>query len=291
MNRSSASISELVWERMCVEAYIYHSAVTTLFDGQLNLIEDTLVVLKKFNDRKSHEPSASPEIDVYQVKETDTQENSIIQSPVLGAPYNMFLFLVEGIRLVRTVYTGHLTDQIMVWARYYVVHRMQFTLEADYAHYNDSRRWIGKLYAVAIRLLFLYVISVLEYEYKNTNISGISSAWYTEMECTLGDARDLLIATEDDIDRTLGKFFLWPLAVIGAMVYDKHDISLVRNWFVRVIRKSSSSSTALVIRKVLEEEIWNHVDRTISPDGAHAVYTRGLSVMFNTNIMNHAAVL
>jgi Fungal specific transcription factor domain len=287
MNSNSTSTSQLVWERMCVEAYIYHSAVTTLFDGQLNLIEDTLMVLKKFQDRKSDEsPASSSEVDVYQPNEIDTQQKSVIQSPVLGAPYHMFLFLMEGIRLVRTISPGYVTDEIIVWSRYYEVHRMQFTLETDYACYNDSRRWIGKLYAVAIRLLFLYIVSVLGYG--STNASEICSVWYTEMECTLSEARNLLIATEDDIDRTWGKFFLWPLAIIGAMIYDEHGISLVNSWLYRVVKKSNSSS-ALVIRKVLEERIWNHANLNPSLNGASEVYTRGLSIMFNTDIMNHAA--
>ncbi|OKL60937.1 hypothetical protein UA08_03716 [Talaromyces atroroseus] len=250
---------------------------TGIAQGALRGTEDYLLatvlwlcVYEKFQGQKPHEPPASfLGLDVYPLKETDIHENYTIESPVLGAPYNMFLFLVEGIRLVRTLCPG-----------------MQSTLEADYACYSDSRRWIGKLYAVAIRLLFLYVISVLEYS--NAHISGISSMWYTEMECTLSEARNLLIATEDDVDRTWGKFFLWPLAIIGAMIYDDHGISLVKIWLDRVIRKSNHSS-ALVIRKVLEEQIWNHENHTSSPETTCEVYTRGLSIVFNTDIMNHTA--
>lgn len=306
MDCNSASTSELVWERMCVESYIYHSAVSTFFDGQLSVIEDSLVVLNKFQNRVlceaptwSSSSSSSSELSTYQIQNGDTQQY-MIQSPVLGAPYRMFFFLMEGIRLVRTATCpGHVTDDILVWSRYYEVHRAQLSLETDCARYSDSRRWIGKLYAVAIRLLFLYVISSAS-SGNSQRISEISSCaiWYTEMNNTLSEARSLLIETENDIDRTWGKFFLWPLAIIGAvMIQDKDDISLVRGWLDRVVRKSNHSSV-LIIRKVLEERIWED-GRTFTANAnpnANAleknnseVYTRGLSIMFNTDIMNHAA--
>ncbi|KAF4952080.1 hypothetical protein F66182_18454, partial [Fusarium sp. NRRL 66182] len=94
MDYRHASMSELIWERMCVESCIYHSAVTTLFDGQPNLIEDTLVVLKKFGSRIS---AALPDVHTLQTAlDGNTTPQAIIQSPVLGAPYHMFLFLMEG---------------------------------------------------------------------------------------------------------------------------------------------------------------------------------------------------
>jgi hypothetical protein len=279
-------MSELIWERMCVESYIYHSAVTTLFDGQANLIEDTLVVLQKFGSTVS---STLPEIETLQTAGIGdiVTPQSIIQSPVLGAPYHMFLFLMEGTQLARDIFLGSTTNEILAWSRYYEVQSMQFTLEetASY-YYGDSRRWIGKLYAVGIRLLFLYIISTSRYT-KNETFE-LDPSWYIEFDSTLSEARKLLITTGDDIDRTWGKFFLWPLAIIGAVLYDANDISLVRSWLDRVIRKSNSSSV-LVIRKVLEERIWSRMYTTDDESNVHRGYSQGLAIMLDTDVMNQAA--
>ncbi|KAI7973734.1 hypothetical protein EIK77_001797 [Talaromyces pinophilus] len=288
MDYRHASMSELIWERMCVESYIYHSAVTTLFDGQTNLIEDTLMVLKKFGSRMSAPFST---LDVFHKTdvEDDTapQPQSIIQSPVLGAPYHMFLFLMEGTQLARDITPGSVTDEILAWSRYCEVQNMQFTLEETASsYYCDSRRWIGKLYAVGIRLLFLYIVSAP----RDANDKGFEAGppWHTEFDSTLDEARKLLITTADDIDRTWGKFFLWPLAIIGAVLYEANDISLVRSWLDRVIRKSNSSSV-LVIRKVLEERIWTREHGTDDVINARRDYTQGLAIMLDANIMNQAA--
>lgn len=279
-------MSELIWERMCVESYIYHSAVTTLFDGQANLIQDTLVVLQKFGNTVS---STLPEVEGLQTVgiEDGVTPQSIIQSPVLGAPYHMFLFLMEGTQLARDIFPGSMTNETVAWSRYYEVQSMQFTLEetASY-YYGDSRRWIGKLYAVGIRLLFLYIISASR-STKNESFE-LDPSWYTEFDSTLNEARKLLITTGDDIDRTWGKFFLWPLAIIGAVLYDANDISLVRSWLDRVIRKSNSSSV-LVIRKVLEERIWSREYATDDESNVHQGYSQGLAIMLDTDIMNQAA--
>lgn len=279
-------MSELIWERMCVESYIYHSAVTTLFDGHANLIEDTFMVLKKFGSRMSA-PSSTLDVSQRTGVYNNTTSQSVIQSPVLGAPYHMFLFLMEGTQLARDISPGSVPDEILAWSRYYEVQNMQFTLEETASNYYcDSRRWIGKLYAVGIRLLFLYIISAS----RNTNDESLGPdlSWYREFESTLNEARKLLITTEDDIDRTWGKFFLWPLAIIGAVLYDASDILLVRSWLDRVIRKSNSSSV-LVIRKVLEERIWTREHGTDDVINALRGYRQGLSIMLDTNIMNQAA--
>lgn len=278
-------MSELIWERMCVESYIYHSAVTTLFDGRANLIEDTFAVLKKFGRRMS---TTLPDVDTLQTTlDGNAAPRSIIQSPVLGAPYHMFLFLMEGTQLARYISPESMTDESLAWSRYYEVQNMQFTLEKTASsYYGDSRRWIGKLYAVGIRLLFLYII----FASRHTNDESLEPdlVWLTEFESTLNEARRLLITTGDDIDRTWGKFFLWPLAIIGAVLYDPNDILLVRSWLHRVIRKSNSSSV-LVIRKVLEERIWSVRLGSYVVNDAYWDHTQGLSVMLDTNIMNQAA--
>ncbi|EED17350.1 C6 finger domain protein, putative [Talaromyces stipitatus ATCC 10500] len=282
MDFQHSSMSELVWERMCVESYIYHSAVTTLFDGQVSLIEDTLMVLRKFGTRMS---TATAEIDVFQKAESQTSQ-SIIQSPVLGAPYQMFLFLVEGTRLARDICPGSVTDEILAWSRYYAVCKMQFTLEETASnYYGDSRRWIGKLYAVGIRVLFLYILSASELNHNESLEHYLS--WCTEFNLTLSEARRLLISTRDDIGKTWGKFFLWPLAIIGAVLYDASDISVVKSWLDRIMRKSNSSSV-MVIRKVLEDRIWT---QQLSPGDLESPqsYMQGLTIMLDTNIMNEGA--
>lgn len=98
-------MSELIWERMCVESYIYHSAVTTLFEGEPNLIEDTLMVLKKFGSRMS---ATRPDIDLLQTAaiEDSLTPQSIMQSPVLGAPIICSYFSWKGLDLLGKLLRG-----------------------------------------------------------------------------------------------------------------------------------------------------------------------------------------
>jgi hypothetical protein len=153
MNPERASTAELIWERMCVESYIYHSAVTTLFDCRPDLVIDTLTVLEKFQNRMF--PWASSGKD----REDSMSTVLYMQSPVLGAPYHMFLALMQGLRLVRTTSPSSHDKCMLAWSHYYNVSQIQSSLETLCTHYTDPRRWIGRLYATAIRLLFLYFIS------------------------------------------------------------------------------------------------------------------------------------
>jgi hypothetical protein len=278
MNPEHVSTAELIWERMCVESYIYHSAVTTLFDCQPDLVNDTFAVLEKFQGRMSPWPSTG----------NDRQESmstvSSIQSPVLGAPYQMFLALMEGIRLVRTGSPSSQDTLMFAWSHYHNVSHMQCALDTGYTYYEDPRRWIGRLYATAIRLLFLYFISCGQNNCQEK--SGLLLC-YAEMQCTFDEARKLLIATEGEIDRTWGKFFLWPLAVIGAMVCNESDIALVRNWLDRVLKRGNSSGV-IIIKEVLEQRVWQH-SKNECLENAKSFYAPGLSIMLDTNIMNATA--
>lgn len=277
MNPEHASTAELIWERMCVESYIYHSAVTTLFDCRPDLVDDTFAVLEKFQGRMSSWPRTG-----------NNQEDFVstlpsIQSPVLGAPYHIFLALIEGIRLVRTSSPCSQDNCMLAWSYYHIVTHMQSALDTACTYYEDPRRWIGRLYATAIRLLFLYFISC---EGSSQEQPGLLLC-YAEMQCTFDEARKLLIATEGEIDRTWGKFFLWPLAIIGAMVCNESDIALVRNWLDRVLKRGNSSGV-VIIKEVLEQRIWQR-SKNEWLKNANSFYAPGLSIMLDTKIMNVTA--
>lgn len=278
MNPEHASTAELIWERMCVESYIYHSAVTTLFDCRPDLVNDTFTVLEKFQSRMS--PWSSSEND----RENLMSPVLSVQSPVLGAPYHMFLALMQGIRLVRTASPSSQDNCMLAWSLYHNVSQMHSALNTLCTYYGDPRRWIGRLYATAIRLLFLYFISSGENHRQRK--SGLISC-HVEMEYTVDEARKLLITTEGEIDRTWGKFFLWPLAVIGAMVCNKSDISLVRNWLDRVLKRGNNSGV-VIIKEVLEQRIWQHSKNELH-NSVNSVYAPGLSIILDTNIMNDTA--
>ncbi|KAH8701566.1 hypothetical protein BGW36DRAFT_355723 [Talaromyces proteolyticus] len=274
-----AATAELIWERMCVESYIYHSAVTTLFDSRPDLIDDTLAVLEKFQRNVSVSPSAIDD------QETAMSiQSSTIQSPLLGAPYHIFVALMQGIRLFRIGNTDSINNNMVAWSCYYHVSKAQSSLGPVCQHYEDPRRWIGKLYATAIRLLFLQLIPShgVGWEIETSYLSR-----YTEITRTINEVRELLITTECDIEKTWGKFFLWPLAVIGALVCEKSDIILVRSWLDRVARKSANSSV-LIIKEVLEKVIWQNCSDML-PASSPPFYPPGLSIMLDTNIMNNIA--
>lgn len=243
------------------------------------LIHDTLKVLQKFD------PGTDTGFQLHR-NLCYAKSEIIIDSPVLGAPYHMFYCIMEGIHLARDMLSNSRSQESLAWSRYHQVCRMCVTLENTMTGvYDDPRTWIGKLYAVGIKLLFLYIIAASKDTTDHTIFSD--SDWTRECDTSLKEARRLLTTTGDgELDRTWGKFFLWPLAIISAVLHDDvNDVAVLRRWLDRVSRQGINTSV-LAIRKVLEECIWKIHPSPHSMSNASITYRKCIETILNCEVMN-----
>ena len=105
LNRETATAGALAWERACVESFIYHSAVVTLYDSELDLCDMLRKVQGKF--RACLRPVPMPlAADVTGLRQY------YLGSPTLGAPSEIFIFLIKGTQLARLARPLLLNEEI-----------------------------------------------------------------------------------------------------------------------------------------------------------------------------------
>ncbi|KAL3450816.1 hypothetical protein BJX65DRAFT_252337 [Aspergillus insuetus] len=131
----------LVFERVCIESFLYHAVLTSLFDSSVefgSIIPNGLDLQGYFSDPAHPNdigPGASP----------STQ-------PVLGASYKFFVLLADLVQLARTSLI-HGANYVRDWARL----RDEFlqTWWNRNGAQNGPGDSIGTLYAVCIEMLLL----------------------------------------------------------------------------------------------------------------------------------------
>jgi hypothetical protein len=187
---------------------------------------------------------------------------------------------MQGTRLARKACQASVNDCMHAWSHYYKVREMQTKIDVLYSQFPYSKMWFGKLYAIAIRILFLHVVASTD-----NLVNSPNKNCEREFRLTMEEARELLQTSEGAIQRTWGKFFLWPLAIIGAVVTDTGDIQMVRTWLKQVSEKSNSSNV-LIIKEILDKNIWSQLENP-----AHTCCgfsTQGLATMLNVDVVNNA---
>jgi hypothetical protein len=169
---------------------------------------------------------------------------------------------------------------MLAWSHYYKVREIQTRIDILYSQFPYSKTWFGKLYAIAIRILFLHVI-----ESTDNLVNSPDKNCERELYLTIEEAREILQTSEGAIQRTWGKFFLWPLAIIGAAVTEIEDIQIVRTWLSQVSEKSNSSNV-LIINEILDKKIWPQLESPTHTGRGFS--TQGLNTMLNVDAVNNA---
>ncbi|KAL3476566.1 hypothetical protein BJX99DRAFT_139162 [Aspergillus californicus] len=217
----------LVFERVCIESFLYHAVLMSLFDSSVDchsIISDGLDLQGYLSD-PAHPDEIGPGAS------SSTQ-------PILGAPYKFFVFLSDLVQLARTSLTpdaNHFRD----WARLRDEFlRSQMNRDSSKDDYGNS---IETLYAISIDLLLL--------------LTGREpyDGFFEFFEALV--QRGLSIIASLEIDIWFSYYYLWPLLLIGSVAVDQSHREIIRE---KVVRASESRATGpILLAKSRLEMLWN----------------------------------
>lgn len=258
MDRTQSSRAALSFERICVEYFIYHSATLMLFDHSIDPGQD----FEKLQER-------------YQACFTSDQKSISMQathSPVLGAPHQLFAVIISATQFARVdnALSGERTFRARI--QYEQLVELQHTLDEDPC---EKRKWPGRLYCLAARILLLKVLSSTsesQIENLTAEVSAVASEALQQLSIQL-------------LGRVFGKYWLWPLAILGSIMTRKNDINLIRDKMDAIAHRSHSN-TIKVVRYMLES-IWASRPKTAGSD----YILDGLETLLDGNIMGRTSAL
>jgi hypothetical protein len=211
-----------------VEYYVYHSAVIMLFDQRIDPTTSVQQLQLKF-------PFCN-------ISDESSPISDVVQSPVLGTSHQVFFAMIESTRLARN--SDHLDERTSddLHARYLEMLRWQRRFDQDGSGLAKMRG--GKLYEIATRLLMLSVLS-------STDKLNVNEILLEVNEVASEGLRRLLIQPLGGI---FGKYWLWPLAIIGSVMTRWEDINLMRDKMDAIAQRSNCNAVKIV--RYLLESIW-----------------------------------
>ncbi|PYI07910.1 hypothetical protein BO78DRAFT_442406 [Aspergillus sclerotiicarbonarius CBS 121057] len=271
LNQTSASSGALALERICVESFIYHSAMATLFNGRRDASDLVEQMVKKYED--SLAPMGSSH-------SLTALSQTVFQSPVLGAPCDIFLVLMQATRHVRRGENLTFEEEMDAWKQYSEIRGWERALDARCAHMRETRVWMGKIYAVTVRVMLIHVL------FTATSRQSTAASWHTEVSTLQTETRHMLEMAEFYLHQTWAKFLLWPLAILGAVSTCHEDIHRVRSLLRQVVERSHCS-TAVLVQNVLEQRVWARLSPPFEADVSLSM--DGLRTVLNEKVMLEAA--
>ncbi|KAJ0415186.1 fungal-specific transcription factor domain-containing protein [Aspergillus carlsbadensis] len=221
----------LVFERVCIESFVYHAALTSLFDSSI----DCNSIIPSDLDFNGYFCDPAHPSDLGSSASPSTQ-------PVLGAPYKFFVLLADLVQLARTSLMPG-ANYVREWARL----QDEF-LQAQWNR-NSSQNGPGDsietLYTVCIAILLLLT------DHQPTE------RFLASFETLL--SRGLRMIAGLQIDTWFSYYYLWPLLLIGSVAVNKADRNVVTE---KVVRASETRQTGpvLLARKQLEL-VWKEGDQ------------------------------
>lgn len=196
----NSSQEAVVFERVCVESFLYHAVLLTLFDPSVNGRSLTKggLNLEDYLANSDHPDDAPPGTS------TSTQ-------PVLDASYKFFLFILEVTKLARSSPLLATSFDSATFDSEASSRSQDTSAHWETTIYNrqaasknpSSENHVGKLYTVALRILLVLV----------------------EPRCSMADRarsiesflfQGLEIIGKVAVDVWFSYYYLWPLLVVGS---------------------------------------------------------------------------
>jgi hypothetical protein len=258
MDRVQSSSAVLSFERICVEYFIYHSAILMLFDHTIDPAQDVEELQRKYEACLTSEERSLP-----------TQAP---HSPVLGAPHQMFGIIISASQLARAPNAALAEVSPTARLQYRHLVELQRNLDQDT---RCERQWPGRLYALAARILLLKAFSPIEdlqLESQTAKLSAVASDSLQQLSIQL-------------LGRVFGKYWLWPLAIIGSILTQREDINLVRDKLEAISHRSHGNAVKVV--RYMLESIW----ASASELGRGAYSLEGLSTLLDGENMDRTLSL
>ncbi|KAF2168693.1 hypothetical protein M409DRAFT_21434 [Zasmidium cellare ATCC 36951] len=223
----SNTSAELAWERVCVESCIYHLAVMNLFDEHSgSFLSKAMMLQRKYRQ-------------VLEVTAGGHRVGQVVSlSPVLAAPVDLYIILIQAIEMVRRHPRPPLPEeeksachQVTLW---------QTSLEESIITAAVTDFSIGDWYIISLQAILSLLAG-----------NRIEPYWGSFLD----EIRSLLRSIRHILPYTWGKFLLLPLAIFGTVMFDPEDTNLVEDALDVVLDRSKSSTVALV-KQNLKSKVW-----------------------------------
>ncbi|KNG84712.1 hypothetical protein ANOM_006766 [Aspergillus nomiae NRRL 13137] len=224
----NASQEAIVFERICVESFLYHAALLTLFDPSV----DCLPLIKGELNLEGYFSDPDHPDDIPPGTLTSTQ-------PVLDASYKFFLLVLDVTKLAQSSPLTTIAE-FETWSRLQdmVVH---WEKTIDNQQTSNPENHVGRLYAVAIRILLVYT---------DPRCSMVD--WVQSMELYL--LRGLETITSLVVDEWFSFYYLWPLLVVGSVAVLQEEKQIVQAKLLQVSNTRQGGPISLAHYRL--EKVW-----------------------------------
>jgi len=237
VDRIQSSHATRSFERICVEYFIYHSTIITLFDPDMSPATSVQHLQEKFQRCLSSSKSPQP---------------VVVQSPVLGSIPELFTTIIQLTEKAGRPRSSVPDLSSSVHSQYADMVKWQRRLDEDAGGKAVMRG--GKLYEIATRLLFLFAHIPADGPQQNEYASEVTDAVSEGLQ-------QLLV---QPLGRVFGKYWLWPLAILGSVTTRTRDINLIRDKMDAIAQRSNCNGIKIV-RYILESNWANNSNSGVMP--------------------------
>ncbi|KAJ5223259.1 fungal Zn binuclear cluster domain-containing protein [Penicillium chermesinum] len=219
-----------VFDRICVESFVYHASVMMAFDPCLDVLSDPqrrLGLSRYFSD-PVHLPSTSGEPEV-------------VNQPILHTSYEFFLLIADTTKLARI--PGPLSN-----AELAIREDLESQLSQFVPGIMTTRNHAEMLYLYALQIMLMKGYPGIDSkEADRTIITHLQGAMNT-----------LLMV---DPEQYFASFLLWPLAIFGAVMVLQDEIQVIRDYLTILQEMRAGGQAKWTLKRL--EEIWRgryHLD-------------------------------
>ncbi|KKK13211.1 hypothetical protein ARAM_000566, partial [Aspergillus rambellii] len=225
----NSSQEAIVLERICIESFLYHAALMTLFDPSvdyLSIIKRDLDLPGYFTD-PAHPDDAGP-------------GTLVSTQPVLDASYKFFLLIADVTAFAQSSTLTRSVDY-RAWAnlRDMIVH-WEEAIRTNST--NAVENHIGNLYAIALRILLVQTDP------------GYSNPRDPLESVEILFCRGLKLLTELSVDQLFLYYYLWPLLVVGSVAVEPEEKQIIKQKLSQVSQSRQGGPAALA--KYRLEKVW-----------------------------------
>lgn len=212
------STAPAVFDRICIESFIYHASIMMLFEPSLDALS-----------------SIRQELDIPRYfSYVEKSEISLPVQPILQTSYDFFLSIADATKLARI--SRSLVDaEITLWCNTWL--RL---IQWDQVDHTDDASL--KLYFTALQILLLKTAPDLLNEEKTLQIS----------EC-LQDGLQIIVSLEPE--QYASSYLLWPLAILGSISISERERNAARD-YINMLIQSKRGGQAVWVQKRLDR-VWN----------------------------------
>ncbi|KAL5002002.1 hypothetical protein BDV10DRAFT_129139 [Aspergillus recurvatus] len=246
----NASQQAVVFERICVESFLYHAALLTLFDPSANclpLAKGGLNLDGYFAD-PDHPDDVPP-------------GTSMSTQPVLDASYKFFVFILDVTKLARSSPLTT-TAEFEAWLRSQDT-AAHWEMTTNNRQTSGTENHVGRLYTLAIRILLVHA---------GPTRATVARAKLMELYLSRG----LEIITKLAVDDGFSYYYLWPLLVIGSVAVLPGEKQMVREKLSRASGTRQGGPISLAQHRL--QKVWG-ADAQCSGSGRGQVVSRQLRTL------------